>query len=233
MGVGWPLVAVRRGRGPCRQKGRHHIVIFLSCVVSEAPRGGGSGGSTWYTVAPGSLLVPRFVHVVLDDVLLPAEPYIHEHISGYVSPAYGTVFGGVGDALDTHHAEDVPALQGQRKGDGSQTDRAFLGTFVVRPILTAFILGLEVLVVVLVVELKVLELDVLGAALAALGARLAVLQVALQLRRRHLQLAVLTGHQAPRALLLLVGEEAQGFHLGVALGTRYGLVGSLDMLLVL
>lgn len=61
--------------------------------------------------------------------------------------------------------------------------------------------------VILVVELKVFELNILSAALAEFRPRLAVVDVALELLGNHLQLTVLALHEASRALLLLRGEK--------------------------
>lgn len=61
--------------------------------------------------------------------------------------------------------------------------------------------------VILVVELEVLELDVLGAALAPLRPGPAVLHMSGQFSRRYLQLAQMAGHLPPRALLLLGKRE--------------------------
>lgn len=177
------------------------------------------------------LLLAWFVDVVLDDVLLATESNIHKHIPRNISPADGAVLGGVGDALDTHHAEGVAALQHEGEGHGAQADGA-LRPLLVRTILLVLLIGSEVLVIILVVELKVLELDILGAALAEFRPRLTVVDVALELLGDHLQLTVLALHEASRALLLLVREQLEGLHDGLALGALNALVVGLHMLLV-
>lgn len=61
-------------------------------------------------------------------------PNIHEHIPRNVSPTDGAVLGGVGDALDAHHAEGVAALQHEGKGHGAQANGAL------RPLLVRTVL---------------------------------------------------------------------------------------------
>ena len=56
-------------------------------------------------------------------------------------------------------------------------------------------------------ELQMPELNIFGAALAPVSAGAAVVGVLRQFLRRHLQLAVLTGHQTAGALLLLEGRK--------------------------
>ena len=52
-----------------------HTVIVLRGVVDKAAgRGGAVGAPIGNTVASSVLLVPGLVHVVLDDLLLAAEP---------------------------------------------------------------------------------------------------------------------------------------------------------------
>lgn len=207
MGVCRALVSVRGGCCAAGHKGVHHLIVIF-CGVMDQPPSPWTTSPARDTVTPGSLLFAGFIYIILDNIFFATESDIHQHVPSDVSPANGAVLGGVGDALDTYHAEDVTAIKGQRQGHGPQADGA-LRTLVVSAILVGlfFLLRLEVLMICLIVELEVSDLYIFGAAFAALRTRLAILFVAIMVSRRDLQLAMLTSHHSSGAKFLLVNEE--------------------------